>query len=75
MSLVFILPAGLVTGYSANRCLDVLDDPHFSPDLMLSDFYIFGPLEKDLASKQYPVDTYVKSVAISWLWPLDISFF
>jgi len=74
-SLGFILPAGLVTGYSVNSCLDVLDHPYFSPDLMLSDFHIFGRLEKDLASEQYPLDTDVKSAAISWLWPLDISLF
>jgi hypothetical protein len=42
---------------------------------MLSDFHIFGPFEKDLASKQYPLDTDVKSAAISWLWPLDIRLF
>ena len=51
------------------RC-DQEDCPPHSPDIAPSDFHVFGPLKKNLAT-----DAKVKQAVTSWLHTLDTNLF
>jgi len=50
---------------------EVNDHPSSNPDFMPSDFPLFGPHNKKLASKRFVTDADVKQVVTSWLQTLD----
>jgi len=45
----FKLPTGLKTAYSA-MAMVVIHQPFYSPNLMLCDFHLFGPVKKHLGA-------------------------
>jgi histone-lysine N-methyltransferase SETMAR len=54
---------------------EVLDHPPYSPDLELSDFHLFGPLEKHLSGRRFTTNGEVQKAVMSWLQVLDTDFF
>jgi len=44
-----------------------LDHPHYSPDLVPSDYHLFPGLKKQLKSRQFSSDAEVITVAKTWL--------
>jgi hypothetical protein len=55
--------------------LEVLDHPPYNPDLVPSDFHLFGPLKKHLSGRRFATDGEVWQAVMSWLQVLDTDFF
>ena len=45
----------------------MLQHPPYSPDLVPSDFHLFGPMKEFLAGKRFETDAEVKSAVRRWL--------
>jgi histone-lysine N-methyltransferase SETMAR len=54
--------------------LEVLKHPPYSPDLALSDFYLFGPMKEHLRGQKFADDNEVMETVQSWLRPRQKSF-
>lgn len=70
---------GITGSNAANRTCDwlrsyvweVTDGPPYSPNLMPSDFSLYGPVKKQLACEGFAPDADMKQ-AVIWQWTLDI---
>jgi histone-lysine N-methyltransferase SETMAR len=52
-----------------------LQHPPYSPDLVLSDYHIFGPLKEALRGRRFTSDEEVKEAMHTWLQQQPKSFF
>ena len=55
--------------------IEVLPHPPYSPDLVPSDYHLFGPMKKMLGGQKFASDTEVQSVVRQWLGQQPASFF
>jgi len=53
---------------------EVINYSPYNPNLLASDFLLFGPLKKQVDSKQFAIDDYVKE-GVTWLETFNINFF
>jgi hypothetical protein len=51
-----------------------MDEASYCSDLVLSDFYLLGSIEKYLAGKRFAADADVKQALSSWLEALHADF-
>lgn len=78
-----LCPGIIVLHDNANQTCDslwhysweVMNHPHYGPDLTPSDFHLCGLLKKHLAGKKMAKDPSIKQNVISWLQTLDTSCF
>jgi len=55
--------------------IEVLIHPSYSPDLVPSDFYLFGPMKEHLRGQKFADDNEVMEAVQSWLKATPKSFF
>jgi histone-lysine N-methyltransferase SETMAR len=53
----------------------VLDHSHYSPDLSLCDYHVFGPLKKTLKGRRFNSDEEVCEAVEQWFIQQPVSFF
>ena len=46
--------------------MEVLQHPPYSPDLIPSDFHLFGPLKQHLSGERFPDDKVVETAVCAW---------
>jgi hypothetical protein len=61
-------------GWLRSHVQEVKEHLPYCPNLMPSDFQLFGPLNKHLAGEGFATDVVVKK-AVTWQQTLDIDFF
>jgi hypothetical protein len=54
---------------------EVLKHPPYGPDLVLSDFHLFGPMKEHLRGQKFADDNEVMEAVQSWLKATPESFF
>ncbi|GFR58959.1 histone-lysine N-methyltransferase SETMAR [Elysia marginata] len=67
--------ARVTQGWLVNFRLEILPHPPHRPDLAPSDFYLFGPLKRELVGKRFDDDEELVDHVRKWLQNLDGSFF
>jgi hypothetical protein len=55
--------------------LECIPYPAYSPDLLLSDYHVFGPLKEALSGKKFSTDNEIKEAVHRWLRSQSEEFF
>jgi hypothetical protein len=67
-------PAKWICDWLQHYSWEIMNYSPYNPNLLASDFLLFGPLKKHLESKQFAIDADVKE-GVTWLETFNTSFF